>query len=192
MSLIPVAQRGLGSPQTAVQITHIATTAAATAVPLAFRMTPAVAGPVGAGIALAGSLISALVATSGCGPTCVLASNIVDRLEPQLKANRDAYLSGPRTTTNQAAALANFDAAWQWLSSVQACGAAELGDAGRRCISDRSPGGKWDWFAYYRDPIANDPTVQVGAFPFFSSSGGGPSGGAMLLAFGLLLLGAKL
>jgi hypothetical protein len=34
-----------------------------------------------------------------------------------------------------------------------------LGDAGARCISDRQRGGKWDWFAYYRDPIANDSNV---------------------------------
>jgi hypothetical protein len=117
------------------------------------------AGPVGAAIAGVGLLIGALIANSGCGPTCVMATHIVDQLEPQLKANRDAYMAGPRTRSNQAAALANFDNAWAWLTSMQACGSPELGDAGKRCISDRDRGGRWDWFSYYRDPIANDPTV---------------------------------
>lgn len=88
------------------------------------------------------------------------ATAIVNDLEPLLQQNLQAYFSGPRTVSNQQAAVANFDSAWQLLSSSQYCGNPALGDPGRACIADRSRGGKWDWFSYYRDPIANDPDVK--------------------------------
>ena len=88
------------------------------------------------------------------------ATAIVNDLEPLLQQNLQAYLSGPRTVSNQQAALANFDSAWQLLTSSQYCGDPALGDPGRACIVDRSRGGQWDWASYYRDPIANDPDVR--------------------------------
>lgn len=185
-----LARSNLGSTQSALQVSQVATTAAAATVPVALvaaHLVPALAaGPIGAGIAAVGMVVAALVANSGCGPTCVLATHLVDNLEPQLRANRDAYLAGPRTQANQAAALANFDAAFAWLRSAQACGAAELGNAGRRCIEDRDRGGKWDWYAYYRDPIANDPTVQQAA-PLFAT--GTADNSLLWLAGGLVLMG---
>lgn len=84
------------------------------------------------------------------------ATQIVDELEPLLKQNLEGYLSGPRTVESQRQALQNFDAAWQYLTSSRGCGNPDLGDAGRRCISERARGGRWDWWAAYRDPIAND------------------------------------
>lgn len=94
------------------------------------------------------------------------ATSIVNEIEPQLVTNRDGYLSGPRTRSSQAQALANFDAAWQ--AVIQACSNPQLGSAGERCISDRDrnacvwkEGGQcWNWFIGYRDPIANDPQVR--------------------------------
>lgn len=51
-------------------------------------------------------------AFSGCGETCVRATQIVDQIEPYLKQNRDWYLSQPvRTPEMQQKALALFDAA---------------------------------------------------------------------------------
>ncbi len=94
-----------------------------------------------------------------------ITTQIVNELEPHLKNNLDAYLSGPRTRASQAAALKNFDDAWAWLASAEACGNQDLGNPGKACIADRSRGGKWDWFAYYRDPIANDPDVKEDAAP---------------------------
>lgn len=88
------------------------------------------------------------------------ATAIVNDLEPLLQQNLQAYLSGPRTVSNQQAALANFDSAWQLLTSSQYCGNPALGDPGRACIADRSRGGRWDWASYYRDPIASDPDVR--------------------------------
>ncbi len=94
----------------------------------------------------------------------IISTKIVDQLEsdPQfgMAANLAAYFDGPRTRASQAQALANFDAAWEWLRSADACGNPELGNPGRACIEDRQRGGRWDWFAMYRDPIANDPNVR--------------------------------
>jgi hypothetical protein len=90
----------------------------------------------------------------------VAATKIVDQIEPQLKANVEAYMSGPRTRSSQAQALSNYDAAWQYVISPDALGNPELGNPGKVGIADRDRGGKWDWFAYYRDPIANDPNVR--------------------------------
>lgn len=90
------------------------------------------------------------------GAQKIAATRIVEQLEPLLKQNVEAYLSGPRTQSAQAAALANFDQAWAWLTSPEGCGNPELGKPGIACIDDRKRGGKFDWFAAYRDPIAND------------------------------------
>ena len=62
---------------------------------------------------------------------------------------------------------------YQRITVVTQCSNGSLGDAGARCISDRQRGGKWDWFAYYRDPIASDGTVvddSVGANLYSPSS----------------------
>ena len=57
-------------------------------------------------------------------------------------------------------ALKTFDDMWTWLASVQGCGDPVLRDSGQRCLSERDRGGQFDWFAAYRDPIANDPAVR--------------------------------
>lgn len=90
----------------------------------------------------------------------VASTKIVDELEPLLANNVEAYMSGPRTRSSQAAALSSFDATWAYLTSAKACGSPQLGNPGHACIADRSRGGRWDWFSYYRDPIANDPDVK--------------------------------
>jgi len=95
----------------------------------------------------------------------VAATHIVDDLEPHLKANLKGYFEGPRTETAQRQALANFDAAWSYLTSRQGCGNPELGPPGQWCISDRARGGRWDWFRLYRDPIADDPEVRPDPTP---------------------------
>lgn len=120
----------------------------------------------------------------------VAATEIVDQLEPFMRQNLAAYREGPRTRADQAQALKNFDDAFAWLQSAEACGNKELADAGKRCISERSPGGKWDWHAYYRDPIANDPDVRpdalTSAAQFFDV--GGQDAGKWLAAAALAAL----
>lgn len=170
----------------------------------AATLTPALAaGAVGAAIAGAYALYALLRNVfSGCGPTCVIASQVADRVESILRQNRDDYLAGPRTPETQQAALANFDYAWSKL--VAACSDPQLGDAGRRCISERQRGGSapWcpsgtgcDWFILYRDPIANDPAAQSAAGDSFLPSLGLPADAGLLLPVlgaGLLIAGASL
>lgn len=123
-------------------------------------------------------LVQYLVANSGCGQTCIETSQWANQAAAALQQVLDGYfaLPAPRTKTQQALALANFDTIWAQLQ--QACGQSGTGDAGKRCISDRQRGACvwkqnqtpghpgepaigecWNWFVGYRDPIANDPVV---------------------------------
>lgn len=113
-----------------------------------------VIGPVVAGVTLALSLLAARKGPQQKRYT----TQIVDAVEPELRRNLDGYLAGPRNRTSQAQALANFDAGWAYV--VENCSDPALGNPGQRCISERQAGGRWDWFALYRDPIALDPDVR--------------------------------
>ena len=140
---------------------QIAMTAVSTGGQVATWLAPAsAAGPIGLAVAGVAMALSAIFSRKRPKQK-IATTRIVDELEPILRENRDAYLNGPRTAADQAAALANFDAAWQWLTSYEACGNPQYGDPGRWCIEDRQRGGKWDWFARYRDPIAETPPVDA-------------------------------
>lgn len=111
------------------------------------------------GAAIAGVMIGLTLLFNRKGPKQKVATTeVVNAVEPKLVENRDAYLALPvHYQSAQTAALANFDAGWQYV--VQSCNIPEMGEPGVRCTSDRQRGGQWDWFSYYRDPIANDPNV---------------------------------
>lgn len=125
-----------------------------------------IVGPVIAGVTIALSMLA-----NRKGPQQkTYTTKVVNEVEPHLKNNLDGYLSGPRTRSSQIQALANFDAGWELVTKE--CGRPELGKPGRACIDDRSAGAcVWrdgagecfNWFAAYRDPIANDPAVQADA-----------------------------
>lgn len=89
----------------------------------------------------------------------VASTRIVDEAEPILRQNRDIFLSGPKTDEAKEYALGVFNQVWA--SVVASCGDQSLGNPGKACISDRQRGGKWDWFSYYYDPIANTATVPA-------------------------------
>jgi len=190
----PFPFRGLGAlPAADMPIANEAASAAA--------VTGQLAGAL-AGIPVVGAAVSAaaqiglLLANvfSGCGQTCVEATNLANQAEPILQQNLDNYLSAPiHYASLQAAALNNFDLTWQALMS--ACSNPALGSAGQSCISARqagscayktSPAGWnqvngvwqyqrpgangsgpacWNWFVGYRDPIANDPSVVPDPVP---------------------------
>lgn len=118
----------------------------------------AIGGGISAGVSLATSAASLWLNSIQLSHAADTATTqIVNGLEPLLRANMNAYLSGPGTCSDQAAALAAFDGAMLWLISPRGCGNGAYGSAGNACVADRSPGGKWDWTAMYRNPIANDP-----------------------------------
>lgn len=113
-----------------------------------------IVGPIIAGVTVGLSLLFARK-----GPKQKVATTqIVDAVEPLLAENLRGYLAGERTVSAQAQALANFDAGWSYV--VEHCQIPEMGNPGKACVADRQRGGRWDWFAYYRDPIANDAGVK--------------------------------
>ena len=113
-----------------------------------------VVGPIIVGVTMALQML-----LSRKGPKQKVATTeIVNAVEPELKRNMEAYLALPvRYKAAQALALANFDAGWAWVASH--CNIPEMGNPGIECTKDRQRGGQWDWFSYYRDPIADDPGV---------------------------------
>ena len=132
------------------------------------------AGPIGLAVAGATLLLSLLFSRKKPAQK-IATTQLVDELEPILRSNLAGYMEGPRSAASQAAALRNFDDAWIWLTSAQACGNPELGAPGRWCIADRARGGEWDWFRRYRDPIAQD-TPQAAAGIMTSLFGGQANG----------------
>lgn len=129
----------------------------------------AVGGAISAGVSLATSATSLWLSSIQLSHEADTATTqIVNGLEPLLRANLAAYRAGPGTCADQAAAIAAFLSAYQWLISVKGCGNGAYGSAGNACISDRfGPGGatdtsgtKWPWAAYYYLPIVNDPRAS--------------------------------
>lgn len=116
------------------------------------------------GAIVAGATLALAAIFARKGPRQKIATTqIVEQVEPLLAQNRDGYLAGPRTQSSQAQALANFDAGWQYIR--ENCGLAEMGEPGRRCISERDRGGRFDFFRMYRDPIANDAAIPDPLIP---------------------------
>jgi hypothetical protein len=130
-----------------------------------------VGGPIGAVVAGVASLIHSWI--SRVGPKQKVASTIVvNQAEPLLQQNLAAWNASSKSCAEQAVCLAAFDQVWN--AVVQSCADPSLGDPGHSCIDDRMPvgmnfsyntfdlvgNGMWDWFAFYRDPIANDPAAQ--------------------------------
>jgi hypothetical protein len=86
------------------------------------------------------------------------ASQIADEVEALMQQNLQAFLASDRTEADKQAALQNFDDLWnEFVRQVRLYGApGEQGILDRQrepVVGDRLPG--VDWFALYRDPIAN-------------------------------------
>lgn len=147
-----IAYLGMGAGSQAIQSTG--GTIMSAGAPLLSNPATALPGviveAVGALTALVGTFVG-----GGCGPTCPEATNVVNQAEPVLKQNLQAFLAGQIDKTT---ALSNFDQVWQ--SVVTACNQIPA-PGGRDCIKDRQQGGKWDWFAYYRNPIASTPDTTT-------------------------------
>lgn len=179
-------RRGLGTElySPTVQATQSAAVSTASAIG------SAVGGPLGGAIASSIAEIGVAISDlwSGCGNTCVEATDYANQTGDLLTQNLQQYLAAPvHYASLQQAALANFNSAWN--SLVQGCSNTALGSAGQNCISARqngacvyktSPGGWtqvngtwqynypgangsgntcWNYFVGFYDPIANDPTV---------------------------------
>lgn len=171
---------GLGDAQSqnlAIGVTQAGlSTAAAGAV--AAGLLPLSAVPfVGPALMVAGLGISLLIKNSGCGVTCVETSQWANQAASLLTQAANSYWAQPtpRSQSSQTLFLQLFDQTWAKLQ--QLCGQPGTGNAGVRCITDRQagactwrqvgtpypggpqPGECFNWFAAYRDPVANDPDV---------------------------------
>lgn len=165
------------------QINQIVTTGAGATVSLLVGMS-VIGGPVGmaAGALIAvGSLIASMF--HGCGQTCVMATQDANKIGDLQNQNLNAYMSSPiHYRSLQLAALNNFDTLVAALR--QACSDPQLGDAGKRCISERLVEGgtaPWcpssnhkgcDYYATFRYPIANDPHVVPDPSPISNVTDG--------------------
>ena len=125
----------------------------------------------------------------------VATTKIVNDAEPLLKQNLAAFQQSDQTLENQQASLDLFNQVWARV--VDACSNPAYGNPGKNCIEDRQRGGKWDWFSYYYDPIANAKVVPAATLAISNTenlAGGilSPVLGQnweLLLGGGLLLIG---
>lgn len=109
------------------------------------------------------------------------ATGIVNQAEVLMKQNLSAWQStSPKTQSAQYVALQNFCVVWNEV--VKACNVTQLAAPGQRCVADRQRGGKWDWFSYYYDPIANDSSVVPDASVSPAGQSAGQSAGASTVA----------
>lgn len=127
---------------------------------------------VGPFIAAAAAVANAFGLGAGCGQTCTQATQVVDQIEPIMRQNVAA--AQQQATSNGGCLLPdevnvlrqNFQILWQQV--LTGCGQVPA-PGGTQCIQDRSPGGKYDWTAYYLTPIEQIPVCVVSP-PAASSS----------------------
>lgn len=151
-------------------------------------------GPVVAGVTL---LIGMLGVGNGCGGTCTEATQVVNQVEPLMQQNLAAaqqavQQTGCLTQQEQTQLIANFNSLWQQV--VSNCGQIPA-PGGTQCISDRKPGGKYDWTSYYLTPIKNMPMCKGtsngdGTLTVSSVQAGGSSSGLSGLLGNPILLAA--
>lgn len=144
------------------------------------------------GAAVAGITLAVSYLAQGCGATCTMTSNFVNQVEPYMKQNVEAWQSSGKSCAEKQQCISNFEILWQKVEDY--CNNSQFGDAGKRCISDRSRGGKWDWFSYYLDPIQNDTCSDLKVVngildPVTTALASTGIDSTSLLAIGALVLG---
>jgi hypothetical protein len=144
----------------------------------------------GAIVAAVGALTSLIGGFFKPDLTKIEATHIVDQIQAQyLQPNLDSWRAlSPehKTVSAQKASLALVDFAFSKVQ--QGCSNPALGTAGQHCISERLVRGgtaPWcpnaghtgcDWYALFRDPIANDPDVHPDQQPTDTSTPGSAGG----------------
>ncbi len=121
--------------------------------------TLAAAIPVAGAVISVGLLVFSLLHDSRNAAQKVETTAAVNKGEALIKQNLAAWQASAKSLATQAQALQNFDDAWNAI--VAFCGNGNEGAPGQRCVSERQRGGKYDYFALYRDPIASDPAAGL-------------------------------
>lgn len=90
------------------------------------------------------------------GELKVQLTHVYDNAQEGLEENLSRYLTEPATLTAQKERLTYFDKIWAELK-------AESMKTAQGIISwnERQRNGIWPWEVYFRDPIANDPRLNV-------------------------------
>lgn len=117
-------------------------------------------GPAAPFVAAAGLITTLVSGLFAPDLSKIAATKVVNDIEPLLQQNVNQWQgldSSVKTRSLQAAYEDVFNQGWYGVE--QGCQRVG-GDAGSNCIGDRSRGGRWDWFSYYYDPIANDGQVH--------------------------------
>lgn len=159
----PYLYRGMGDEATGI------TSGVASSAASLLALSP-VTGPAAPFIAAAAGLVALFGNIfSGCGNTCIQATQYANQAGSQLDALKAQYfaLATPRPYAAQQAYLQALPQLFNWLQ--QMCGNPALGTAGKNCISQRltrrpcpgvAPAPVWcDYWSFYYDPVANDPDV---------------------------------
>jgi hypothetical protein len=160
---------GVGTKIATTGISAVSSAAGAGLLTLA--PTLAAALPIAGAVIAVGALVFSLFHDSRNAEQKVETTQAVNKAAELMQQNLEAWNASNKNLATQAAALQNFDDLWQQVLNY--CGQASEGDPGKRCISERQRGGKYDFFSYYRDPIANDP--QAGAVDRPATAGLAPA-----------------
>jgi len=120
--------------------------------------------------------IRSLFQTSLAGQQKQNATTVVNAMEPLFLENLTTFQNNPTPATQQEA-VSNFN--YMWLQMTQMV----LQDAsgGTNAINDRAPGGKFDWWALFYNPIENykfsASQLEAAAQPADSGAGAAPVSG---------------
>lgn len=164
---------------------------AASGVSTGLAVAAAAGGPIGAAVGAAifglSALFGGIFGTSKIGIEKQRGTQLVNEAEPLLVANVQKYQASQHTIADQTDALAYFDSVWAQVVA----GCQQNSPDRNECYTDRQRGGKFDWFARYRDPIAKDANVKQGVFSTVGVDTSGVNWGLVLgigvLGIGLLL-----
>lgn len=104
----------------------------------------AIGGLIENGIGLANNIgleIADLISSTGCGNTCKTATDVVNTAGNLLSITSGNYwaMPAPRPRTAQRQAVYIIDAIISWM--VRQCSNPALGDAGQRCVAERTGNG---------------------------------------------------
>lgn len=130
-----------------------------------------------AGVGVGSQIIQTLTHPSVTGIQAQDATTLVNSAEIYLKMNLNNFMGSAKTAQDQANALYIFDNYWAQVAS----GCANLAGPGTKCVNDRAPGGKFDWFKAYRDPIANSSITGGSTISTANVSGGATPGATTLV-----------
>jgi len=132
-----------------------------------------VVGPIIAGVT---QILGALGVGNGCGKTCVTATQYANAAESALEANLQAAQqtvseNGCLTPDELTTLQNNYQTIWSQM--VAGCNTVP-GAPGQNCVSQRAPGGEYDYQAAYLTPILAMP-VCAGTTPTTSSTESTPT-----------------